>query len=66
MGLGPPRVKVGDLVCVFPDDSVPVIMRKTNGHYTHQGECFVLGIMDGEVMENLEKGTVSLQELGIH
>jgi hypothetical protein len=66
MGLGSPRVEVGDVVCVFPGLSVPVILRKTDGNYTHQGECFVLGVMDGEVIDNLEKGLVSLEEIEIH
>lgn len=66
MGLGPPRVEVGDVVCVFPGLSVPVIMRKMDGHYKHQGQCYVHGIMDGEVMESLDKGIVSLEEIEIH
>lgn len=66
MGLGSPRVEVGDVICVFPGHNVPVTVRKINDHYTYQGECFVLGIMDGEVMENLDKGTVYLKELVIH
>ena len=66
MGLGPPRVEVGDVVCVVPGLSVPVIMRKIDGYYKHQGECYVHGIMDGEVMESLDKGTVSLEEIKIN
>ena len=66
MGLGPPHLEVGDAICVFPGHSVPVIMHKADSYYKHRGECFVLGVMDGEVMEHLEKGTVSLEEFEIH
>lgn len=66
MGLGSLRVEIGDTICVLPGCDVPVIMRKNDGHYLHQGECFVLGIMDGEVMDSLDKGTVSLEEIEIH
>jgi hypothetical protein len=66
MGLGSDRVEIGDTICVFPGCNVPVIMRKNDAHYVHQGECFVLGIMDGEVMDALDKGMVSLEEIEIH
>lgn len=70
MGLGPPKVEVGDVVCVFPGLNVPVILEKSvsadGAFYTHRGECFVLGIMDGEVMAEVDKGTVSLEEIEIH
>jgi len=66
IGLSSPRVKVGDVVCVFPRLSVPVIMCKTDSHYTYQGECFVLRVMDREVIDNLEKGIVSLEGIEIY
>jgi hypothetical protein len=34
--------------------------------FFHRGECFVLGIMDGEVMDTLDKGVVALEEIEVH
>jgi hypothetical protein len=66
MGLHTPRVENDDYICVFPGCNVPVIMRKVDRHYVHLGECYVHGIMDGEVMDALDAGIVSLEELEIH
>jgi hypothetical protein len=65
MGLGPPRVEVGDVICVCPGLRVPMILRKTDDYFELQAECYVHGIMDGEVMESLDKGKVSLEEIKI-
>ena len=66
MGSGWRLIEIGDLVCVFPGCSVPVILRKVGGHYVLRGECFVLGLMDGKAMDVLDEGRVSLQEFEIH
>lgn len=65
MGLGPPRVEIGDVVCVFPGLRVPMILRRTDDYFELQAECYVHGIMDGEVMRSLDKGEVSLEEIKI-
>jgi hypothetical protein len=66
MGLGPTYIEVGDLICVLFGCSVPLILRKQNDFYTVLGECFVLGLMDGEIMEALQEGTYCIQEFEIH
>ena len=49
--LGPGSCKVGDLVCILDGCSVPVLLRRRSDAwgYTVVGECYVHGIMDGEV-----------------
>lgn len=66
MGFGPQSIASGDAIFVFPGCSVPLILRKIDEHYVHQGECFVLGLMDGEAIDALDKGIVSLEEVEIH
>ncbi|KAF7536302.1 hypothetical protein G7054_g4638 [Neopestalotiopsis clavispora] len=55
IGMAPPHARKGDIVCVLLGCSVPVVLRevRTDPHlvYTFVGECYVHGIMDGEIMD---------------
>jgi hypothetical protein len=52
-GLGQASVQVDDKVAIFQGRSVPFIIRQQdNGNYHLNGPSHVLGIMDGEAMEN--------------
>ena len=48
LGLGPPSMAPGDLVCMIFDCKMPILLRRVDAHYLHVGTCFVLGLMDGE------------------
>ncbi|KAH8590712.1 heterokaryon incompatibility protein-domain-containing protein [Bisporella sp. PMI_857] len=56
-GLAPTTAKEGDLICILFGCSVPVVLREigngTNHHYEFIGESYVHGVMDGEVVLNL-------------
>ena len=64
-GIGPPDAKEDDRVCILSGCSVPVLLRRNRGRiaglaaetWYFVGECFVLGIMDGEAVQKgqLEK-----------
>jgi hypothetical protein len=51
-GLGPLALEEGDMVCVLPGCSVPLLIRKRDYYHVLVGECFVWGLMDGEAMLN--------------
>ena len=51
MGIGPPGMREGDLVCVFLGGKVPWVVRQDGHAYTLVGECYVHGIMNGELMQ---------------
>jgi len=40
----------GDLICVFLDGSVPWVIRQDGEDYVLIGECYVHGIMNGEII----------------
>lgn len=43
--------KVGDKICIFKGGDVPFVLRDVgNGYHQLVGECYVHGIMDGELM----------------
>ncbi|KAI1120583.1 heterokaryon incompatibility protein-domain-containing protein [Nemania abortiva] len=50
LGLAPTTARKGDFVVVLFGGKVPFIMRSYDGLYHLEGECYVHGIMDGEVI----------------
>ncbi|KAF1815964.1 hypothetical protein P152DRAFT_455687 [Eremomyces bilateralis CBS 781.70] len=52
VGIGAAAMKVGDIVCILFGGKVPYILRPTDrtGMYRLVGECYVHGIMQGEVV----------------
>ncbi|KAL2126231.1 hypothetical protein VTI74DRAFT_1378 [Chaetomium olivicolor] len=66
IGLGPPNTTEGDRVCVFTGGSMPFLVRDAGDREVrcvglracHQliGDCYVHGVMDGEVMGNPVSG----------
>jgi hypothetical protein len=51
VGAAPVSARVGDIVCIFEGGAVPYVIRadKVEG-WRFIGECYVQGIMDGEVL----------------
>lgn len=43
MGMGPPRLQQGDIVCIFLGCACPLIVRKKNNRHYLVGEAFVKG-----------------------
>jgi hypothetical protein len=44
---------------------MPFILRPEGIYYTLVGECYVHGIMDGEVLEAAQGGLIQLQEFSL-
>jgi hypothetical protein len=58
-GLAPRGVKAGDCIAVIPGGSMPMVLRPLGSdvegtEFQLLGECYVHGIMKGEVMQNVE------------
>ncbi|KAK3985494.1 HET-domain-containing protein [Cladorrhinum sp. PSN332] len=58
MGMGPPWMKVGDVIAVLIGSETPFIIREIcPSRYHLIGQCYLHGIMDGEAIETpLQKG----------
>jgi hypothetical protein len=66
IGLGPEWTKVGDSICFIPGNETPLLLRRVDdGRYSFVGECYVHGLMDGEVWEHERSGPIELQEFRI-
>ncbi len=51
MGIGPIEVEVGDSIYIIMGSEVPIILRdQGNGTFMMVGECYLHGIMDGEIL----------------
>jgi hypothetical protein len=63
-GLAPYITKVGDICCVLYGMQAPVILRKVNKQYKYKliGEAFILGLMEGQAVQNMEKWGLNEQE----
>lgn len=51
VGLVPMRAKAGDLMFLPLGAPVPIVVRPGFDGYTIQGECYIHGIMKGELMK---------------
>lgn len=49
-GIGPAETRERDQICVLSGCSVPFVLRAVGEEWEVIGECFVLGIMDGEAV----------------
>lgn len=58
IGMAPSRAKKGDIICVLLGCSIPACLRKreADASYEFIGECYVHGLMNGEIIEELESG----------
>jgi len=65
LGLAPPETEKEDLVCVLLGGDMPFVLRPKGSWHTFVGECYVHGIMDGEVLDAAQAGLVQLQEFSL-
>lgn len=56
LGLGHEGVQVEDVVCILSGGEVPFLLRPTytDGAFQLHSECYVHGIMDGEMVEKMD------------
>ena len=55
--LGPLDTQPGDVLAIIPGGKVPYVLRKRldselEGSYTFVGECYVHGVMDGQLLQD--------------
>jgi hypothetical protein len=65
LGLGHKMMRKGNCICVLFGSKIPFMMRKVDDHFILLGECFVLGLMDGEAIDSLEERLVESQEFQV-
>jgi len=63
LGNSDQQTRRGDLVCIVPGCSVPLVLRPSSSGDRYQvvGEAYVEGFMDGEALKLLESGRCQIQ-----
>jgi hypothetical protein len=61
MGLSPLGTKVGDEICVLLGCSQPLVVRRVGDHHLVVGQCYVYGMMFGEMMDEMEAGRLKAE-----
>ncbi|EGN92503.1 hypothetical protein SERLA73DRAFT_164031 [Serpula lacrymans var. lacrymans S7.3] len=66
MRIGPRTARCGDKVCVLLGSELPFVLREIESKcFRMIGECYLHGIMDGEIMEEVRMGQRELQSMNI-
>jgi hypothetical protein len=60
-GLVPTKTKVGDTVCILRGFAVPFILREKRPYYTLIGDCYIHGMMQGEMLDTHQATAIRLQ-----
>jgi hypothetical protein len=56
MALGPLGTQVGDEICVLLGCDQPLLIRRLGDHHVVVGQCYVYGMMYGEMIDEMEAG----------
>ncbi|KAF2852158.1 HET-domain-containing protein [Plenodomus tracheiphilus IPT5] len=67
LGISPGlAAEVGDVCCVLPGASVPFVLKPSGqGVYKLVGDCYLHGVMDGQIIEELQGGRCKLEMIVI-
>ena len=65
IGLVPQLTEVGDIICALFGCDTPLVLRPINDHYILIGECYVHGLMDGELVDGLRDGRASKERFEV-
>lgn len=63
LGLAPQGAIPGDEITVIAGCEAPLVLRREGDYYIVVGECFVQGLMRGELKEKIKNGNVNRKEI---
>jgi hypothetical protein len=66
LGMAQDSILEGDLVCVLFGCSIPIILRKLDGHFIYISDACVVGYMYGKGIEELAAGKFQVETFKIH
>lgn len=63
LGMAPLATRPGDVIAILLGCNCPVVLRRfDDGLHRIIGECYIQGLMDGEILDQQQNGRVSEQE----
>jgi hypothetical protein len=51
MGIGPPAMQEGDIICILFGGQSPLALRPCHDHYYLLGECYVSELISGQAID---------------
>jgi hypothetical protein len=66
MGLGSPRIRRDDVVCVPFGCQTPVVVRREGDYWVYVGDAYVEGYMYGRAINDLDAGRRRIERLEVH
>ena len=66
IGLCPAEAREDDLLCIHLGVRVPLVLRKKSEHHVIVGDCYIDGVMDGELIPEVEAGKFVIERFNIH
>jgi tetratricopeptide (TPR) repeat protein len=66
MGVCPDETIPGDIICIVLGGNMPVVLKMVGHHFQFIGECYIHGVMGGEMMDYLNKGLYEVEEFEVH
>lgn len=63
MGMGPPDSQIGDKICVVLGCDKPLVIRAIGEKYLVVGKCYIYGLMNGEILAEVEEGKMVVETL---
>jgi hypothetical protein len=66
LGMAQDSILEGDLICILFGCSIPVILRRVDGHFIYISDACVVGYMYGKAIEELEVGKLEAELFEIH
>jgi len=66
IGLCPAEAREDDMLCILLGVRVPLVLRKQSEHYVIIGDCYIDGVMDGELIPEVEAGKFIIERFNIH
>lgn len=63
MGVGPEGTQLNDLICVPYGSDIPWVIRPQEGCYLLVGECYVYGMMNGEMLDEVQHDRLVVERL---
>ncbi|OGM45304.1 hypothetical protein ABOM_006442 [Aspergillus bombycis] len=65
LGWGPPGIYKGDIIGILFGCETPVVLRMIDSHYIYIGPCYVVGIMDGDLLAGIDNDSHRIKRFNI-
>ncbi|KAI6084295.1 hypothetical protein F4821DRAFT_243118 [Hypoxylon rubiginosum] len=66
LGIGPPNIKAGDVVCALDQSQFPSLLRRAGSHWEHVGACYVKELPSVDAAEVFKTEQMKVETFDIY